>query len=211
MCQVKLTSIEAAKLRLHIKYGYHHNWIIDNLPSANLAVNQGREQKHYAGGFPIGIMSSDKTKAYIYNHVNINVEYHAREEGYRVVGFAVEPLSVKHQFAGNYEWDGISIDGVQKQLETCPSSTTGEHMSRERIEALQIVNPGETVLFTYDVIWKESDVAWSSHWDVYLTEDHLVPAQVHWYSITNSILVVVFLSLLVISILVRNLKRDPPL
>jgi len=31
---------------------------------------------------------------------------------------------------------------------------------------------------------------------------------VHWYSITNSILVVLFLSLLVVSILVRNLKRD---
>ena len=30
----------------------------------------------------------------------------------------------------------------------------------------------------------------------------------HWYSITNSILVVLFLSLLVVSILVRNLKRD---
>ena len=34
------------------------------------------------------------------------------------------------------------------------------------------------------------------------------PRQVHWYSITNSILVVLFLSLLVVSILVRNLKRD---
>jgi transmembrane 9 superfamily member 2/4 len=43
---------------------------------------------------------------------------------------------------------------------------------------------------------------------VYLNEGGLVPAQVHWYSITNSILVVLFLSLLVISILVRNLKRD---
>ena len=37
LCQVQLTNIEAAKLRLHIKYGYHNNWIIDNLPSANVA------------------------------------------------------------------------------------------------------------------------------------------------------------------------------
>ena len=208
LCQVTLTSIEAAKLRLHIKYGYHNNWIIDNLPSANLAVSGGKEQKHYAGGFPIGIMSSEKTKAYIYNHVNINIDYHPRDEGYRVVGFAVEPLSVAHRFQGGYEWDGVSAEGYQKPLATCPTAESGEHMDRERIESLQIVNPGEKVLFTYDVMWKESDVAWSSRWDVYLTEDHLVPAQVHWYSITNSILVVLFLSLLVISILVRNLRRD---
>merc|ERR1711865_1236763 len=48
----------------------------------------------------------------------------------------------------------------------------------------------------------------SSRWDVYLNENHLVPAQVHWYSISNSIFVVLFLSMLVISVLVRNLKRD---
>merc|ERR1712232_764925 len=138
LCQVELTSIEAAKLRLHIKYGYHNNWIIDNLPSANLAVSNGKEQKHYAGGFPIGIMSNDKTKAYIYNHVNINIDYHPRGEGYRVVGFAVEPLSVAHKFQGGYEWDGLSLDGVPKPLSTCPANQ-GDHMDREHIESLQIV------------------------------------------------------------------------
>merc|ERR1712226_1000836 len=76
------------------------------------------------------------------------------------------------------------------------------------IEEFQVVEPNSKILYTYDVIWKESDVAWSSRRDIYLTEDHLVPAQVHWYSITNSILVVIFLSLLVISMLVRNLRRD---
>ena len=81
-------------------------------------------------------------------------------------------------------------------------------MTRSDIQNSQIVKPGENILFTYDVTWTPSEIEWSSRWDVYLSEDHLVPAQVHWYSITNSILVVVFLSLLVISILVRNLKRD---
>jgi transmembrane 9 superfamily protein 2/4 len=81
-------------------------------------------------------------------------------------------------------------------------------MSREDIRNSQAVKPGEPILFIYDVIWEESEQEWSSRWDVYLTENHHVPAQVHWYSITNSILVVLFLSLLVISILVRNLRRD---
>merc|ERR1712076_76563 len=81
-------------------------------------------------------------------------------------------------------------------------------MERSMIRANQVVKRGEKILYTYDVTWRASETMWASRWDVYLSEDHLVPAQVHWYSITNSILVVVFLSFLVISILVRNLRRD---
>ncbi|KAG7349607.1 endomembrane protein 70-domain containing protein [Nitzschia inconspicua] len=211
VCQKYLSKLEAAKLRLHIKYGYHNNWIIDNLPSAAVGLNMetGEKQKHYAGGFPIGFISSDTQKPFIFNHVNIIIDFHKSSPDvntYRVVGFAVEPMSVKHRFQGNYEWDGDDKEGYNKKLATCP---TGEqHMDRSVIEESQIVDDGVKILYTYDVIWKESDVAWSSRWDIYLSEDHLVPAQVHWYSITNSILVVLFLSLLVISILVRNLRRD---
>ena len=58
-------------------------------------------QKHYAGGFPIGFIAADTKEAYIYNHVNIIIEYHHADpevEGYRVVGFSVEPMSIKYQF-----------------------------------------------------------------------------------------------------------------
>lgn len=206
LCQVNIQKVEAAKMRLHIKYGYHNNWIIDNLPSAAIGLGKaGEEKKRYAGGFPIGFMGPDNDLPYIYNHVNIHIQYHTVTDGNRVVGFAVEPLSVQHQFDGGYVWDGFSKEGRQKKLSTCPDK---KHMSREDIRNSQAVKPGEPILFTYDVIWEESEQEWSSRWDVYLTENHHVPAQVHWYSITNSILVVLFLSLLVISILVRNLRRD---
>mmetsp|Transcript_23239 Transcript_23239/g.38510 ORF Transcript_23239/g.38510 Transcript_23239/m.38510 type:complete len:651 (+) Transcript_23239:40-1992(+) len=209
LCQVKLSKLEAAKLKLHIKYGYHNNWIIDNLPSAAVGLTAtGEKQKHYAGGFPIGFIASDTKEAYIYNHVNVVVDYHQRDpavEGYRVVGFAVEPMSIHHEFQGGYEWDGLETEGWTKQLSTCSANS---HMERGMIRANQIVKPNEMIMYTYDVTWKASETSWASRWDVYLSEDHLVPAQVHWYSITNSILVVLFLSLLVVSILVRNLKRD---
>merc|ERR1719416_275318 len=81
-------------------------------------------------------------------------------------------------------------------------------MDRGAITSFQKVAPDETIIYTYDVTWKYSETAWASRWDVYLSEDHMVPAQVHWYSITNSILVVVFLSCLVVSVLIRNLRRD---
>jgi transmembrane 9 superfamily protein 2/4 len=210
LCQVQLQQLEAHRLSKWITQGYHNNWIIDNLPSAALGLTaSGQEQKHYAGGFPVGFVATGSKDAFIYNHVNIHLEYHKpdpEENGYRVVGFAVEPMSVRHSFQGNYEWEIGSKEGYTKVLETCPNH--GIHMDRSLITKNQIVKAGEKIIYTYDVLWKESPVAWSSRWDIYLSEGHLVPAQVHWYSITNSILVVLFLSLLVISILVRNLKRD---
>lgn len=206
LCQMMLDEMKAKKLSFHIRAAYHNNWIIDNLPSAAIGLGrQGEQRKRYAGGFPVGFIATDNNLPYVYNHVNINVDYHAYDEGYRVVAFAVEPLSVKHEFQGGYEWDGVSPDGRDKPLETC---TASRHLQRSDVSQSQVVKKGEKILYTYDVTWRESEVEWSSRWDVYLSEDHLVPAQVHWYSITNSILVVVFLSFLVISILVRNLRRD---
>lgn len=229
ICQITLDKMQSRLLKMHIRYHYHNNWIIDNLPSASVGLTDaGEKQKHYAGGFPLGFtdlgdledeiqaknphakvrVNPTLAKAYVYNHVNIILDYHQPDPSvkeYRVVGFSVEPMSVAHQFLSGYEWDGVSADGYNKMLSTCPS---GMHMSRENISGNQIVEENERILYTYDVIWKESDIAWSSRWDVYLSEDHLVPPQVHWYSITNSVLVVLFLSLLVVSILVRNLRRD---
>mmetsp|Transcript_38807 Transcript_38807/g.47282 ORF Transcript_38807/g.47282 Transcript_38807/m.47282 type:complete len:654 (-) Transcript_38807:200-2161(-) len=210
LCQKTLNKADARNLKMHIKYGYHNNWIIDNLPSASVGLTEsGMKQKHYAGGFPIGYMDRQTGFAYVYNHVNIIVDYHQvdpEEEGYRVVAFSVEPFSVNHKYSNDYEWDGTSSEGFVKPLETCPGA--GIHMSRNYVIHAQIVEDDATVLYTYDVTWVPSDVRWASRWDVYLSEDHMVPAQVHWYSITNSILVVVFLSCLVLSVLIRNLRRD---
>ena len=46
------------------------------------------------------------------------------------------------------------------------------------------------VIFTYDVVFKASDIRWASRWDTYLlaTDD-----QVHWFSIINSLMIVLFL------------------
>ena len=210
VCQVRLSRFEATKMHRYIKYGYHNNWMIDNLPSAAVGLNAftGEKQKHYAGGFPIGFIASNNKRPYIFNHVNIIVDYHQRDpavELYRVVGFAVEPMSVHHEFQGGYVWDEETNEGLTKPLITCES---GVHMERDRITMNQQVDTDATILFTYDVIWKASDVAWSSRWDIYLSEDDLVPAQVHWYSIVNSLGVVLFLSIFIIIILVRNLRCE---
>lgn len=50
--------------------------------------------------------------------------------------------------------------------------------------------PPLQVIFTYDVAFKASNIRWASRWDTYLlaTDD-----QVHWFSIINSLMIVLFL------------------
>lgn len=210
VCQITPDVAATKNLKMHIKYGYHNNWIIDNLPSAALGLSdKGYRRKHYAGGFPIGLVDIDSKNYFIFNHVNIHIDYHQVEgldDKYRVVGFSVEPISIQHKFANDFIWDGISTEAHRKPIETCPN--TGMHVPSEHHYSPQMVEEGIPILFTYDVLWNPSDVKWASRWDVYLTEDNMVPAKVHWYSITNSILVVVFLSLLVANLLLRSLKND---
>jgi len=194
LCDVKLDTKDAKKLYRFIKADYHNNWIMDNLNAAAIMPTGEGDYVSYAGGFPIGFMAKDVP--YIHNHVNIYIDHHQHDpatEDYRVVGFSVEPMSVKH------------VEDGEGSIKTCPGK--GTQMAQSFIRNSQVVKPDESIIFTYDVIWEHSDVAWPHRWDIYLNA-HKLPAKVHWYSITNSIMVVLFLSLLVMSMLVRNLRRD---
>lgn len=63
----------------------------------------------------------------------------------------------------------------------------------------------QTVMFTYDVQWYESDVRWAARWNAYLRVNDM---RIHWYSIINSLVVVLFLAGIVAVILLRALRRD---
>ena len=128
-----------------------------------------------------------------------------KRQGYRIVGFYVEPISVKHHYVDGWEWDGVAVEGRSRPLETCSNS---QWLNSDQVEEFQTVKEGEQVLFTYDVIWSESETKWASRWDIYLSMDNRVPARIHWFSIINSLLIICFLSAIVGMILVKNLKRD---
>lgn len=120
-----------------------------------------------------------------------------------IVGFYVEPLSIQHKFENNALWNG---EGKPPTLTTCSSS---KHLSYDDVKTSpQKVIAEGNILFTYDVQWRESEIKWASRWDVYLSMDHAVPDKVHWFSIINSILIVLFLAFMVAMILVRALYRD---
>ncbi|EEB87745.1 hypothetical protein MPER_14790, partial [Moniliophthora perniciosa FA553] len=51
----------------------------------------------------------------------------------------------------------------------------------------------------------ESDTPWATRWDNYL---HIFDPRIHWFSLINSIVIVIFLCVLVGLILYRSVSRD---
>ena len=99
---------------------------------------------------------------YVYNHHRLVFKYHNEEasfSGSRLVGFEVEPFSVKHAYTPPFK----GLDGSTAALSTCSKAKPVTHdMPPQPISAA-----GE-VLWSYDVRWEYSDVKWASRWDVYL-------------------------------------------
>jgi len=74
-------------------------------------------------------------------------------------------------------------------------------------ENLVLVEPEEEIKFTYSVNWYPTDVEFEDRFDNYL-DDNFFEHQIHWFSIFNSFMMVVFLTGLVAMILMRTLKKD---
>lgn len=63
----------------------------------------------------------------------------------------------------------------------------------------------QTVIFTYSVEWIQSETEWADRWQVYLL---MVDNQIHWFSIINSLMIVLFLTGMVAMIMIRTLRAD---
>lgn len=205
---------------------------MDNLSAASKMEDDAQVTTRYWQGFPVGFIADDSHRAYIHNHVNIELFYHRAADiagdtpEYRIVRFIVEPFSIAHDIDptavaneessltedhGNYLPLQAKINNPiascdpKIPYETRPHTNYGMVMEDGR----QAQPASGKVLFTYDVIWTEDpETTWASRWDIYLNMNGAVPAKVHWMSILNSIVIVVVLSAMIAAILVRNLRRD---
>jgi len=69
------------------------------------------------------------------------------------------------------------------------------------------VKEGDAVTFTYSVNWHETDKPFEQRWDEYL-DNAFFEHQIHWFSIFNSFMMVIFLCGLVFLILIRTVRND---
>ncbi|KAH7312839.1 hypothetical protein BKA65DRAFT_516760 [Rhexocercosporidium sp. MPI-PUGE-AT-0058] len=187
LCSTKYDKSSTHFVNRRIAQGFALNWLVDGLPAGQLIEDEVTNTKFYSQGFALG--SADAKNLALNNHYDILIDYHETSTGqYRVVGVIVQPDSRESQQSGNGQ-------GV-KQAGHCGIGG-----------AKMVLNEGaETeVMFTYSVYWIPSATAWATRWDKYL---HVFDPKIHWFSLINSAVIVVFLTITVVSILLRTLRKD---
>lgn len=237
-CEVACVKTLSQKERLTfmnaIDDEYRVHWIVDGLPLGQYDPGDTTFQR----GFPVGerklMKKSEKSgrvagskfmggrhkteqyQHFLNNHVRIVIEYNddaSNQEtaaggstapySVRIVNFRAEPMSVSHA------WGGGDFVAGQSALTTCnPNRKASGSVITPGTAPLLISSASSgPVVFTYDVVWQHSDTPWASRWDLYLTASN-PNDRVHWFSISNSILTVLFLSITIGAILVRALRKD---
>merc|ERR1719217_1959294 len=200
LCKVTLKQKESRVFAKRIKEDYRVQMIMDNLPAATRLISElpdGKTVTMYDRGYRLGFMGAKEFPGttpgtpYLNNHLRFIVKYHKDEkfEGARIVGFEVEAFSVLHKYKGTW--------GKDAQLTSVP-------LSPDLPPQPVTEGPGEYI-FTYDVTWEESAIRWASRWDLYL---YMGDDQIHWFSILNSLAIVLLLTGIVAMIMMRTLRRD---
>ncbi|KAI8899476.1 hypothetical protein BC833DRAFT_585481 [Globomyces pollinis-pini] len=180
LCTSTATSISVDFIRERVEEEYEINWIIDGLPAAQIYRDESTEEFFYNVGIPLGYMDDDTP--ILNNHYNIHIHYHPKDNNrVRVVGVVVNPAS----------YSKATQDGG------CHSSTSTPLDLPAGKEA--------EITYTYNVIWEEDKMSWGTRWDHYL---HVYDPNIHWFSIINSIVIVLILSSMVTMILLRALHKD---
>ncbi|CAG8529871.1 6185_t:CDS:10, partial [Diversispora eburnea] len=169
---------DAKFINARISENYAINWLIDGLPAASKRIDSKTGEEFYSIGFELG-----DQKMNLHNHYAIEIHYHEHqnEKKYRVVGVTVNPSSRKYK---NYE-----------EAKTCKA---------EGFLTLSTQKSND-VFYTYEVSWIPSETAWATRWDNYL---HTFDPRIHWFSLVNSIVIVLFLTGMVAMILLRALHKD---
>ncbi|KAK4110310.1 hypothetical protein N656DRAFT_288901 [Canariomyces notabilis] len=185
LCEVTYQKGHAMFVNQQIRSGISLNWLVDGLPAGQKIIDEISETEFYNPGFLLGQQFQDSDQVQFNNHYDIIVEYHevaGSKDQYRVVGVIVQPESRKYT-------GPVGPDTCNTALDPVILSETGD----------------TKVQFTYSVYWIPSTTAWATRWDKYL---HVFDPKIHWFSLVNSAIIVIFLVMTVMSILVRTLKKD---
>lgn len=183
---------QVGRFERFIKAQYRANWLLDNLPAATRIFYKTKSR--YTYGFPLGFVDHEKN-IHLFNHISFVVKVHKLPDEVvsRVVGFEIKTRSVSHERYTRHKETGCSVTAAVKEgTVKLNSATMGEE------DKLKIV-------WSYSVSWEPSPIAWASRWDVYLAMDN---ADIHWFSIINSLVTVFFLSGILAFIMIRTLRRD---
>ncbi|XP_054648816.1 transmembrane 9 superfamily member 2 isoform X2 [Dunckerocampus dactyliophorus] len=190
-------------LKMGMQLNYQHHWIVDNMP-VTWCYDVENNQKYCNPGFPIGCLVTAEGRPkdacvinaefktgntfYVFNHVDIKITYHSGEadgwRGARLVAATLEPRSIKHPDEKNPNCDGVTPMEVPGQFDSDVS-----------------------IVYSYSVTFEENNkIKWASRWDYILVS--MPHTNIQWFSIMNSLVIVLFLSGMVAMIMLRTLHKD---
>ncbi|KAF9217462.1 hypothetical protein BGZ59_004067 [Podila verticillata] len=185
LCTKQVVAEDAALAKDFIENEYFVEWIVDNMPGATrygLGEDSTKRQRRYQAGFPLGKFKFGKHN--INNHVTLRILYQRQgseiPDGKLIVGFEVYPYS-------------------KRQADVCPDD--GKSMDFQPVTAKDV-----DITYTYSVQWiEDKEITWSNRWNLYLVNTDV---KIHWYSIINSTVIMLFLTGMVALIMMRTLKKD---
>lgn len=188
LCETPASNLTNNFLIERIQEDYYHYWFIDSLPAArNVSEKEGGET-FKSIGFPLGFPDSKQkipkfSRPLLFNHHKITIGYRINTDStYSIVEVIVKPLNIKHS-----------------------TDAKGELLCSNEQFAL-VHDKAVPITYSYDVEWVENNsIEWGSRWDNY---KHTYLPKVHWLSLIESFVIVIFLAFMVITILLRALHKD---
>lgn len=193
LCVQTLNEKSAAIIKKRISDAYVVRLNLDNMP----LVVKGRKPNGsiaYNFGYHVGQKNETGTgdEFFLNNYLRFKVLYHKprddEKKQARVVGFEVEPRSVKFELTE----DKQIKDGACQTIQDAPPL---------------LIEDSTEFAFVYDVTYEESIIEWATRWDPLLAADSEI-RQIQWFSIVNSLMVGVFLTALVGVIVLRTVLKD---
>lgn len=187
---VSFDAKDAKFVNRRIVQDYMMNWLVDGLPAAQMYIDPSTNTEFYQPGFALGDVENDKPM--LNNHYDIFIDYHqVRQEEYRVVGILVEPSS-RRDTKRTGTGDDMSATG-------CDVKGPGMVLDES------VKSKATKVTWTYSIYWRPSATSFATRWDKYL---HVFDPKIHWFSLINSAVIVMFLIGMVSTVLVRALRKD---
>ncbi|XP_062506786.1 transmembrane 9 superfamily member 4-like [Corticium candelabrum] len=186
---LKFNPHQSSSFHNRISKDYAIHMLLDNLPVATKIPSVDDPAiVQFDDGFRLGFMHDGK--AYVNNHLDFTIRYHQEgetsDDGVRIVGFEVNARSIQY-------------DSMKSETEcTIPEMTKSKPLLIEKEKESQ-------VWFTFGVQWVHSKIRWASRWDIFLD---MSDVQIHWFSIINSLVIVLFLSGILAMIMIRTLRKD---
>jgi transmembrane 9 superfamily member 2/4 len=205
LCLVTLGGKKLRWIRKLVERQYRIQLTLDQLP----VLMRSKELNYAVRGYPVGFKAPPSytglknDEFYLYNHLKFTITYNEDPSvnGIQITGFDVHPVSIAHKIQGELT--------PATMVQTCNAAGALEVVnSPGSYLALRTGGSGEAVnvLYSYEVNWVASELPWSDRWDVYLIGSP--DDDIHYFAIVNSLMIVLFLTGAIATIMIRTLRKD---